>query len=357
MAGRRRSHIARWSLATSLSLGFCLLVAAPLLAQHPNIPDMIQEDHENGVIDGRVQTENGRAVSTPVTLKLVTATTGEVVAESTTNTAGEFSFSSLPHIAFVLTVTADGFEAFQQLANLGRSGGKITLIIVLQPAAAKPPPIEAAETFTDGQAPKSARKEFAKAEQALGKRDLSGAHGHLAKAIKEFPCYARAETELGVVQASLGRPAEAEEPLKKAIECDPGFPDAYLQLGMVYNAEKNYRDSITELTEGTRRAPSAWQFYYQLGIAHYELGEFQDAEQSFLKARSFDPPQREEIQVKLADVYLKEGQYNKAYGEMQGYLTASPRGRFAEKIKGIMHQMESSGAVQPVRAATPPARP
>ena len=94
-----------------------------------------------------------------------------------------------------------------------------------------------------------------------------------------------------------------------------------------------------------------------MGIARFGLGQFTEAEQGFLKARSFNPPQHEDIQIKLADVYLKEGQFNKAYAEMQAYLAANPQGRFAEKIKGIMHQMESSGTVQPARAETPSPQP
>jgi len=356
MARRRRSHETRWPSWTGISLSLLLFAAVALPGQRPRIPASSVEEHENGIIEGRVQADNGRAIPTTVTLKLVTAA-GEVVSERPANTNGEFEFSNLPHIAFVLTVTADGFESSQQVANLGRSGGKITLNIILQPAPQAPPPITATETFTDGQAPKTARKEFEKGEQSLAKRDINGARGHLAKAVQEFPCYARAQTDLGAILALLGRSKDAETALQKAIQCDPGYPDAYLQLGLVYNSQKNYRSSITELTEGTRHAPSAWQFYYQLGIARFGLGQFTEAEQGFLKARSFNPPQHEDIQIKLADVYLKEGQFNKAYAEMQAYLAANPQGRFAEKIKGIMHQMESSGTVQPARAETPSPQP
>lgn len=352
MARRLRGHTTRWSKWAGMSLGLLLLTAAPARAQRLRPPLSTNEEHENGILDGRVQAVNGRAIATTVTLKLVTVA-GEVVAETAASTDGQFEFSSLPHIAYVLTVSAEGFETTQQVADLGRSGGKITLNIILQPAPKAPPPIVASETLTDGQAPKTARKEFEKGEQALAKKDFNGARGHFDKAAKEFPCYARAQTELATILAAQGQNAEAETALKKALECDPGYADPYLQLGMVYNSEKHFQESIAEFTEGIRHAPSAWQFYYQMAVAHYGLNQFHDAEQDLLKARSFAPPVQDDVQVKLADVYLKEGQYDKAYAEMQASLAANPQGRFAKKIKDIMHQMESSGAVHPAEAATP----
>ena len=360
----QRGVMVRWSKSqptrqratASIPLVLFLLLATPLHGQRPKASISSSDEHEDGIIEGRVQGLNGRAIPTIVTLKLVTRS-GEMVSERPATTAGQFDFSNLRHIAYILTASADGFETSQQLADVGRSGGRITVNIILQPAPKAPPPVMENETLSDSQAPKNARKEFEKGVQALGKRDFGAARSHLVKAVKEFPCYARAQTELASVLGSEGESGEAEAALKKAIECDPGFVDAYLQLGLAFISQKNFKASLAELTEGTRHAPAAWQFYFQMGVAHYGLGQFRDAEQDFLKARSFDPPQQDDIQVKLADVYLKEGQYGKAYAEMQTYLAANPQGRFADKITAILHQMESSGAVHPATARTPSPAP
>jgi Flp pilus assembly protein TadD len=356
MARRSKIQPTRWRARSSIPLGLLLLLPAPLLGQRPKSSIFASDEHENGIIEGRVQAVNGRAIPTIVTLKLVTPS-GEIVSERPATTDGQFDFSNLRHIAYVLTASADGFETNQQLVDLGRSGGMITLNIILQPAPKAPPPIMASESLTDTEAPKNARKEFEKGEQALAKRDLAAARSHFAKAVKEFPCYARAQTELARVLGTEPGGREAEAALRKAIECDPGFADAYLELSMLYISRENFKAGLAELAEGTRRAPAAWQFYFQMGIADYGLGQFREAEQDFLKARSFNPPQQDEIQVKLADVYLKEGQYDKAYSEMQTYLAQNPQGRFADKIKDIMHQMESSGAVHPASARTPTPAP
>jgi regulator of sirC expression with transglutaminase-like and TPR domain len=87
---------------------------------------------------------------------------------------------------------------------------------------------------------------------------------------------------------------------------------------------------------------------------------FTRAEQEYLKAESLSPSVPAEIHVKLADVYLKQSAYDKAYAEMQAYVRAEPDGRFAAKLKMVMHQMESDHlvtAVQPSRKDSPPSKP
>jgi hypothetical protein len=72
-----------------------------------------------------------------------------------------------------------------------------------------------------------------------------------------------------------------------------------------------------------------------------------------LKVQSLNPNAFADVHVRLADVYLKENAYDKAYTQIQAYLQAEPEGRFATKIKAIMRQMESSGALR-LRPLNPP---
>src|SRR5438876_970347 len=164
MVRRSKSRPTRWRVRSSISLGIFLLLATPLHGQRPKASISSSDEHEDGIIEGRVQGLNGRAIPTIVTLKLVTRS-GEMVSERPATTAGQFDFSNLRHIAYILTTSADGFETSQQLADLGRSGGRITVNIILQPAPKAPPPVMESETLTDSQAPKNARKEFEKGER------------------------------------------------------------------------------------------------------------------------------------------------------------------------------------------------
>jgi predicted Zn-dependent protease len=88
------------------------------------------------------------------------------------------------------------------------------------------------------------------------------------------------------------------------------------------------------------------------------LKQYSQAEEEYLKVQSLNPNAPADLYVNLADVYLKENAnaYDKAYAQMQAYLQAEPEGRFVAKVKAIMRQMESSGALRapPTQAAQPP---
>jgi tetratricopeptide (TPR) repeat protein len=248
-------------------------------------------------------------------------------------------------LRYRLIVTAEGFETWQQEIDLGEGANEYIVRITLSPLNKVKEIAALAPALTDAQAPKTARKEYEKGSRALAARQFDEARTHLEKALSEFPCYARAQTDLAVVLTERRDLQGAEAALRKAMECDPGFPDAYTQLGQLLNAEKKFAESADLLQDGLRRSPGAWQFYYQLATAHYGLKQYSQAEEEYLKVQSLNPNAPAELHVKLADVYFKENAYDKAYAEMQAYLRAEPDGRFAAKIKGIMRQMESSGAV------------
>ena len=337
----RRSASACLSALFVLSIG--LLAPLPAACQ------------ETVVLSGQVVTYTGQTIPSGVMITLETES-GERAAQTPANSAGRFELPGLKKLRYRLIVTAEGFETSQQDIDLGYGPSQYTVRITLSPLNKVKEISASAPALTDDQAPKTARKEYEKGSRALAARQLDEARTHLEKALSEFPCYARAQTDLAVVLTEQRELPGAEAALRKAVQCDPGFPDAYTQLGQLLNAEKKFAESADLLQDGLRRSPGAWQFYYQLAIAHFGLNQYSQAEEEYLKVQSLNPNAPADLHVKLADVYLKENAYDKAYAQMQAYLQAEPEGRFVAKIKAIMRQMESSGALRapPTQAAQSP---
>jgi tetratricopeptide (TPR) repeat protein len=292
---------------------------------------------------GRVRTDQGVALRSGGMVRLETED-HELVAEQPVNSAGEFYFLHVPKRQYLLTVTAEGFETYQQAIDLAEGPSQYNVNIALTPrkvtqSRAAPP------ALSDAQAPKEARREYEKAEKALAARKLGEAREHLAKAVEQYPCYARAQTDLGMVYSTQKDYAKSEAALRKSLTCDPGYVDAYVDLGQLLNAEKRFGEALPVLEQGARLSPASWQFYFEMGIAQYGLKHYSAAESEYVKAQSLNSNPPAELDVKLADVYLKEGAYDKAYAKMQEYLKAEPQGRFAPHVREIMKQMQSSGAV------------
>jgi tetratricopeptide (TPR) repeat protein len=305
-------------------------------------------------LGGWVRGEYGKALPSGVRVRLTTDE-GMIDGEQPVNAGGYFEFPGLAAAYYHLTVAAAGFQTYQQDVDLRSVGNRLNINVQLSPIrSAEPRALSSLPARSDAKAPRNARKEYLEGTRAFRDGKWSRAEAHLKKAVGEYPCYARAQTLLAIVLVEQHNLARSEAGLKQAIECDPDYPDAYAALGRLYYDEKRYTDSTAALEAAVRRSPGSWQLYYQLGSSDYGLRDYPKAEQAYLRAESLNPAAPAEIHVKLADVYLKETAYGKAYAEMQAYLRAEPNGRFAAELKSVTRRMESDGTVHASPAVRPP---
>lgn len=294
-------------------------------------------------LEGRVQTIRGFSLPNNVTIHIET-NDGKDMGSTPVSTDGDFSIPDLEKLTYTVTITAEGFETYEQEVSLQFTGTSYFLNVFLTPTGQKRKNLSL-PSRTDLQAPRDARKEFSKAEHAMQGRHARAAEQHLKKAVALFPCYARAQAGLASLMMQRRDLKDAEAPLRQSIHCDPDFTDAYIELGELLNTQMRFGESLAVLEEGLRRKPSDWQFYYQEGRAYYGERQFSNAEGEFLKALSFNANPPSAFHVHLANIYLKEAKYPKAYAEMQTYLQQDPKGKFAPQIKNIMQQMEHAGVL------------
>ena len=309
-------------------------------------------------LQGTVRLEEGKKHVSEAVVRLEDPQ-GRVVGEAPVSANGQFCFSGLPKLEYTLIAAADGHETYVQRLDLTNEGGTTSVNIILRPIKNEEITAISGSARTDATAPRKARKELERGVRATEERKLSEAHAHLEKAVRIYPCYARAQVGLALTLMREGDSPHAEAPLKKAIECDPDFVDPYLHLGRLFNAEHRYVESREVLADGVRRAPSSWLLYYHLGQADEGLKNYALAEQELLRALSFGPSVSASVHEKLADVYLKENAYDKAYAEMRAYLQTDPDGPYAARIRAVMQQLESAGRVHPSQSqlVTGPPKP
>jgi tetratricopeptide (TPR) repeat protein len=312
---------------------------------------------ETNLVEGTVLSNQGLPAGTTVNLRLETLD-GSLVESGTADTRGQFKFMSVPEGYYKLTVTAEGYLTTQQPLVLRRGGGRSMVNVMLAPMAqARSGDGSDAVSVTDLSAPKKARKALEKGERQFAEEKLKEAQASFERALAEHPCYARALTRLGMTLELKGEFAPAETALRKAIECDAAFLEAHTQLGILLNHMKRFEDSRTALTSSVERFPASWQLHYQLAAAEYGVGDYEEAEQQYLKAKSIGKDVSPEICVRLADVYTQLQEHDKAYAELREYLRADPNGRFAKKVNEIIERMENDGVVEPLKPAEAPAEP
>jgi tetratricopeptide (TPR) repeat protein len=326
--------------------GVVLAVLGLALASAPSARAQNATLSSQGEVIGTLQMDSAANHVASATVTIETAE-GQVIDRQPVSTDGRFHFGSLGKGTYLLIATADGYEPYRQTLELIDATPRASVDITLKPARSSALPTAILPSRTDALAPKKARKEWEKGVRAVASQKLDQAQAHFEKAVAAYPCYARAQTDLAVILMQGNQSAHAEAPLKKSIECDPDYVNAYLHLGRLLNGQQRFAESRRVLAEGVRRAPSYWFFYFQLGQADFGLKDYLNAEQEYRKAQSFGLAVPSVIPERLAAIYLKEGEYNKAYAEMQAYLAVDPEGPYAASIRTHMQQLQSAGLVHP----------
>ncbi len=337
-----RGHLAGAGKLPLLAL-LTLALAVPASAQFGR-RERVGVVRDEGKVEGTVRLEGTRKDTTKAVVRLEDLQ-GGVVGEAQVSTNGQFNFADLPEAQYTLIVTADGYDTYVERLDLTTGGGMPGIYITLRPTRNEENTAPNSVARTDATAPRKARQELEKGERASAAQKLSEARAHFQKAVNIYPCYARAQMDLALTLMQERALSPAEAPLKKAIECDPDFAEPYFHLGRLLNAQRRYGESRSVLAEALRRAPGSWVLYYHLGEADEGLKNYPLAEQDLLRALSFGPGVSASVHEKLADVYLRENEYEKAYREMRAYLQADPDGPYAARIKAVMKQMESDGRV------------
>ena len=330
---------------------FALPVILTTLCSVPTIGQTDQAIHEDlrlpvgtRTIQGEVRMTDHKPLPSDTTVRLEQAD-GRPAAEVRVGSSGRFEFGDLTRTAYRLTVTAQGYQTVIETIDM-TFGVTQQCEVQLVPVVAKTPPPPGA--VTDLAAPKQARKEFERGSRELEEGKLEAAREHLEKAVAEDPCYARAQTALGVTLTREQQLAEAEAAFRRAIKCDGGFLEGYVQLALLLRGHAKYEECSATLAQALRLFPNEWRLHYHLGKAKQSLGDYETAEQEYLKAQALNAELPPGIHLQLAVLYRSWKKYDKAQAELEAYLRADPNGEFAEPTRKMLRDLQASGLVSNV---------
>ena len=203
-------------------------------------------------------------------------------------------------------------------------------------------------SVTSLQVPPGARKEFEKAREASLKNKTADAQKHVAKAIELYPKYAAAYLFVGDMQARDGHIEEAEKSYHQAIDADSKYVTPYLRLAFMTAMEKKWQDTVHLTDKIFSLDPSSYpNAYYYNAVAHYNLGQRDEAERSALKVVELDKQHTEpRAEFLLGAIYAGKGEYPKAIEHYNAYLHFFPDGPESEKIRADVATLEQRVASQ-----------
>jgi tetratricopeptide (TPR) repeat protein len=102
----------------------------------------------------------------------------------------------------------------------------------------------------------------------------------------------KALNESGVVYARSMLYDEAVEKFERALEVDPDYMDARVNLAYAYYQIKKYDESISEFLRAIQLEPGNARLHFDLGLVYQESQDYKKAEEEFQVALKLDPSYR-----------------------------------------------------------------
>ena len=161
---------------------------------------------------------------------------------------------------------------------------------------------------------------FEKAESSLKEKDYLRATTLLRQILSADPKDFEAWTELGTVYFLKHDNAEAEKSYLRAIEQEPGFTLAWLDLGKLRLGQKNFEGAVEVLTRALAIPPPSAEVNYFLGEAYLNLKKGSKAVSYMNEAIKIDPIGKAEIHLRVAEIYDNVGLKDLAALEYEKFL-------------------------------------
>jgi protein O-mannosyl-transferase len=140
---------------------------------------------------------------------------------------------------------------------------------------------------------------------------------YLERAVKLDPGYVEAYFNLGSAYATLKQYDKAEQAYLKTIEINPAFVNSYLSLSNLYSFEKKYDKIIALNTKAIEKGIKSDVMYINIGNVYYMRGDTISALPFLEKAISYNPNNKG-VNTFLSNYYSQKGDSKKAahYSEL-----------------------------------------
>jgi tetratricopeptide (TPR) repeat protein len=339
-----------------------LFSAAPLSASaQGRQPPPPQQQQQERAIRGRAQTTTGASAAWIIVRLLNNRS--EPVSLAVTNNAGEFLFSNLREMNYLVVIAAPGHQTATEKisfaggrANSVDANGVRMVNITLSPERAARAPVTR-PAFTQN-VPAAARDAFERAIKfgRAGRRQVASTM--VQEAIRIFPDYFDARFALSSELAKAGRYAEAIVELEHAIRINPKDDRVYQSFGLIMMKQGKYEVAAAVFAEAARlneseslhplmRAEALIDYastFEAVGTPEALIliqDAFNEAEKNLNLANAKSGNGLAAVHFQMARLYQKRGERARAADELDQYLLANPSARNADEIRDVIRTLRT----------------
>lgn len=278
-----------------------------------------------------------RAAGLHLRVRLMGGSSSTPVSENFTNDQGVAEFTRVPVGEYHVVVTGEGIEDSDSGEfEIDRRKTSQDLFITVHSNESNSRSIAGANpsvSAVDLNVPDSARKEFEKANEDMGRQDWTSAQQRLNRAISAYPQYAQAYNNLAAVYGHLNDPAHVRESLEKAVELNDHLVPALVNLAKLCFQDKNAARAETLLDNATRAEPNNPETMTLLAQAQLLNKHFDAAVATAHSVHAMPHQNFAVIHYVAARAFERENRLPDALAELQLFLTEEPKGARADHVR------------------------
>jgi tetratricopeptide (TPR) repeat protein len=254
-------------------------------------------------------------------------------------------FSNVPVGTYRLTVSGRDFPAVDTSVDVDLTGMQdieVTVKRAGEPGRTGGAPENTLVAAADLRIPASARKQYDKGNQWIGKQGWTKAAERLTQAIAIYPDYAAAYNALGVVYAHLGDRARERESLLKAISINDHFVPAYVNLGRMSIKTGDYRGAETAFSKASALDPTDTATLVLLAYVELQDRHLDEAIAACHKAHSMAPAPHAFAHRVAAYALEQQHKASDARAELQLFLNEEQPGPRAEAARKELAELQTA---------------
>jgi len=298
-----------------------------------------QRETVQGVVLLNERPPGARAQQVEVEL---TTDRGDIAFKTMVNESGEYKFGGLYVGNYKVTARAPGFKpATVRITLVGDSQrqGDTTLYLVEQ--SELPTINHDGEVISRNalQAPKEARKEVQRGEEAFATGDLEKSKEAAQKALSLYPDYARAWYLRARISEREGRRQEAVAEYETVLARDPDFYPAYGHLSELYRTLAIPGELKRVADEWRKLQPLHAVPYYYAAVARYETGDYAASLREAEAAYRLPHDSLPHLLLVLANCHIKLRNPDAAAVYLVEFLSQQPDDPLAGQAKETLEQL------------------
>lgn len=323
-----------------LVLGAAMLLCAaslpaqklPIPVDEGSAPSNYTESPVKADIAGRVLAAAGLPLPERVLVRLETHT-GMLLQRTWTGRGGNFQFQHIVCGFYVLAVDVPGYEPIRVAVEhsfIPAEGVMLRLTKSERSAEEGPTPAATAEILRPLRP--EAEREFRKGLAQFAEENFDASIRHFRKAIQVDPAFEEAYLQLSLAYLQQRDAARAQAVLEEASLRNPRNPRALALLGRAHRLQSQWERAAAALSAAVALQEDFWIAQLELGQTLVAQGKHAQAFPHLQRAHQLNPREAASHHL-LYNALIRRGEYRAALEELDEFLRLFPKHPLAEKAR------------------------